>query len=276
MSNRVIASCLMLCYLYSLPSLGSESNHDAKVVFSEKDCVDALKTPSKPGDTQTIESLNILSWNIKKGSQEKWSEDLSKLAEHSNILFLQEAVFEELMKQGGKRTVYWTFTPGYKTRSYRSGLLTVSEFAPDIVCSLRSYEPWLRTPKTVTISRMPLGQSQQPVLLVNLHAINFSLGIESFATQLQSVSSQLAVHKGPIIMAGDFNTWSKKRMATLSAIAAEHHLQALQFEQDYRTKKFGKALDHVFVRGFTVAESSVAQVKSSDHNPISARLELLR
>ena len=43
------------------------------------------------------------------------------------------------------------------------------------------------------------------LMVVNIHAVNFSLGVDVYSKQLLPIGDQIAHHSGPIIMAGDFN-----------------------------------------------------------------------
>ena len=53
--------------------------------------------------------------------------------------------------------------------------------------------------------------NQQLLLSVNLHAINFTLGISDLKQQLDDAADIMRHHTGPIIFAGDLNTWSDER-----------------------------------------------------------------
>lgn len=46
-------------------------------------------------------------------------------------------------------------------------------------------------------------------MVINIHAINFSIGVEVYGKQLDAIGEQVKRHAGPVIMAGDFNAWSR-------------------------------------------------------------------
>ncbi len=75
------------------------------------------------------------------------------------------------------------------------------------------------------------------------------------------------MHIGPMIWAGDFNTWSRSRKKFLEDIAYELWLTWLQPNNDTRFLK----LDHVLYRGIepTYAEV-ITSIWSSDHYPVIA------
>ena len=64
-------------------------------------------------------------------------------------------------------------------------------------------------------------------------------------------------HSGPVIMAGDFNAWSRPRMNALYRFAREMSLREVRFSDDQRRRAFGRPLDFVFYRGLSVHDASV-------------------
>jgi len=54
-----------------------------------------------------------------------------------------------------------------------------------------------------------------------------------------------------------------------------HGLSALTYEPHYRSKVFGKVLDHIYVRGMETQCAETIKVDSSDHNHLWVRLRLL-
>ena len=74
-------------------------------------------------------------------------------------------------------------------------------------------------------------------------------------------------HQGPVVLAGDFNTWSDERMVVVNDLAQRLSLESLDYTNHNRTSVFGNALDHVFYRGLEPVEHDTWIVTSSDHNP---------
>ncbi|PYB23269.1 EEP domain-containing protein, partial [Serratia marcescens] len=85
---------------------------------------------------------------------------------------------------------------------------------------------------------------------------------------LGPIGEQIASHRGPVIMAGDFNAWSRKRINALYDFAGEMALREVSFTDDHRRKAFGRPLDFVFYRNLGVVEASVLVTSASDHNPL--------
>lgn len=254
----------------------TESNHDAPI-FPDRDCCGqaiASPPPAKSLAAEAVEEFKIVSWNIAKGRTAGWRDDLRSFARDAQLVMLQEAVFTDEMRQPHPEPIYWSFSPGYRTDAYRSGVMTLSRVEPTMICSLSSREPWLRSPKTTSITQFRYHEDRLPVLVVNMHAINFTFGIGAYRNQLDTIRQVLADHEGPIIFSGDLNTWNGARSRVLTAMTEQLGLTPVTFEPDHRTRRFGRALDYVFVRGLEVRDSRTVEVETSDHNPLIMTLAI--
>ena len=112
------------------------------------------------------------------------------------------------------------------------------------------------------------------LLILNVHAINFREN-QRYSKELERFLNLLKEHKGPMILAGDFNSWNKKRMEKLQKIAEKLSLTAVSFKKTGKVKSFmGKDLDFVFYRGLELVEAVVIdEHKLSDHNPLFVRFK---
>ena len=110
---------------------------------------------------------------------------------------------------------------------------------------LRAMEPLTRVPKAVVVTRHPFAGLSTSLLVANVHAVNFTLGTSRLRAQLEAVATILARHDGPVILAGDFNTWSTARRRAVDAIALRLGLQALSLAPDERSRFFGEPVDQV-------------------------------
>lgn len=100
--------------------------------------------------------------------------------------------------------------------------------------------------------------------------MNFNFGTP-FLRQIQTVYEAIKDHEGPMIWAGDFNTWSKKRFIELRKITELLGLEWLEPENDRRFLK----LDHILYRGIIPKYATIgSNVKTSDHFPIFAEFEI--
>jgi endonuclease/exonuclease/phosphatase (EEP) superfamily protein YafD len=118
-----------------------------------------------------------------------------------------------------------------------------------------------------------LSNSNDTLLTVNLHAINFSFGIKAYSAQLDAAAKLIRFHQGPVIFGGDLNTWSKRRQRALDQLANELELIPVRFSPDHRTTRFGNPLDHLYVRDLTWQSAETRAVSTSDHNPLFARFQ---
>jgi endonuclease/exonuclease/phosphatase (EEP) superfamily protein YafD len=234
----------------------------------------------EPRDSQVQPStlgseLEIISWNIQKTSNPSWKNDLASLSDSANLVFIQEAVLEADYSASIPANRHREFAPGYRRGELQTGVMTFSENRPTVACDLSIREPWLRTPKATSISQYSLHEREENLLVINLHAVNFAFGIKSYNKQLAALDEYLEAHPGPVILAGDLNTWSEKRLNLVNDFMTSHGLTAVTFEPDNRSKVFGKALDHIYVRGLEAQFAETIKVNSSDHNPLRVRLRFL-
>jgi endonuclease/exonuclease/phosphatase (EEP) superfamily protein YafD len=133
-------------------------------------------------------------------------------------------------------------------------------------------EPVLGTPKMALITTYDLAFSDDDLLVVNVHGINFRTG-GAFAAQMAMIERAVASHVGPMILAGDFNTWSSGRKETLTHMTRALGLSPVEPADDERGFL---RLDHVFVRGLSVRGARfVNGLDSSDHAPIAVALGAL-
>ena len=218
--------------------------------------------------------LDVLSWNIQKASNAGWAEDLAEIAGGVQLAFIQEASLQAQIPQAINTPLVQAFASGYTTSDQETGVMTLSTSNPSLHCNLTSWEPWLGTPKATSITEYPLQDREDRLLTINLHAVNFSLGLENFQQQFSALTDLLSQHNGPVILAGDLNTWSGKRQSLVDRFMQQHGLGPVAFEPDLRTTTFGRALDHIYVRGMRATFARVIPVSSSDHNPLRVRLSL--
>jgi endonuclease/exonuclease/phosphatase (EEP) superfamily protein YafD len=84
----------------------------------------------------------------------------------------------------------------------------------------------------------------------------------------------LAPYKGPLIVAGDFNTWNLERLTIVEKTAERLGMQPVRFTPDRRSLIFDQPVDHVYYRGLVPLDASVVDVATSDHNPMRITFKL--
>ncbi len=207
--------------------------------------------------------------------QEGWETDLIYLSEDADILTIQEAFLtEELKKFLDRRPYHWQLVTAFEYRQAKAGVLTAATIEPNFLCPLRAAEPFTSLPKTILITRYPLANTRHSLMIANIHMINFALDIAAFRDQARQMEKILLHHQGPMIIAGDFNTWSEERLSIIEDMSDRLHLARVDFKTDLARKAFGHTIDRVYYRGLTLEEALVVEVDSSDHNPLLVRFSL--
>ncbi|GMR17391.1 MAG: endonuclease/exonuclease/phosphatase family protein [Gammaproteobacteria bacterium] len=241
-------------------------------------CRDSLAAP-KAGGAAALDpgNISLFNWNIRKERDRNLRQDLNALSGDKDLVLVQEASLRQDTVNGIDSSKFWSFAPGYQLDGEITGVMTLSRVRPLTQCSFVSMEPLLRTPKATSITEYALASTEQTLVVVNLHAVNFSMGTGAYRQQFGQVREALRDHEGPIILSGDFNTWRRKREQIVAELAAVLGLHALSFGEaadDRRVRTFGHVLDHIYVRGLSALDVSTEVVETSDHNPMSATLTM--
>jgi endonuclease/exonuclease/phosphatase (EEP) superfamily protein YafD len=156
----------------------------------------------------------------------------------------------------------------------RDGVMTLARMmtneAPQrILCKYP--EPVLKTPKAALVTSYALGHCDERLMVVNIHATLIRT-IKRAVEELDHLIHHLPQHQGPIIFAGDFNTFTPKYFKAVAGKLEELGLCYVPIPGDPRRPV--DHLDQLFVRGLTVKEIWVeTRIRSSDHFPIRAVLE---
>jgi endonuclease/exonuclease/phosphatase (EEP) superfamily protein YafD len=218
--------------------------------------------------------FSIVNWNIRKGKHAGWAGDLAGLHRDPALLILQEASPRhdawEALAPGHHRS----FAEGFGIRDSTTGVMTVSAARPVSECQLVSLEPWFSTRKATLVTEYALTNSDQNLLVLNIHAINFTFGVGGLEKQLRKAQRIIDAHNGPVIFSGDFNTWRGRRTRMLDELLQDVGLTRLAFSIDHRKRFRGWPLDHVYVRGLDTLQATTQALESSDHNPMIVRLAL--
>ncbi|WP_040976169.1 endonuclease/exonuclease/phosphatase family protein [Necropsobacter massiliensis] len=239
---------------------------------------DNVQCAAATGAVAPIEqnTFGVLVWNIHKGQDQGWQRAVRQFAQGKDFVLLQEVT--------ERQNITGLFSGQFSTALYvtafaylgqQSGVNSLSRFTPQIYCAGASVEPWIRIPKVGNAMRFPLADGRH-LLTVNLHLVNFELNPTYYYRQLTDMMALIAQHQGPIILAGDFNSWNDRRLALIRRLAAQYQLQQVNFTPDHRLRFFGNPLDWVFVRGFNILQATTLQTSSSDHHPLLLELELLK
>jgi endonuclease/exonuclease/phosphatase (EEP) superfamily protein YafD len=216
------------------------------------------------------EHIALLNWNIYKGNGENWQHDLSVFAQDHDVMTIQEATLdEEFTGLLAQNDFNWVMNTAFYLNGTAAGVMTVASADALHSCGFKVKEPIIRIPKSTLVSYYAIDGSEEQLLVANIHGINFTLGLDAYHEQLDKLYDAVIQHDGPIIIAGDFNSWSSDRLSEVHRLVERLSLSSIEYPVNNKTHMFGNAIDHVFYRQLELVSNKVWQVSSSDHNPIS-------
>jgi endonuclease/exonuclease/phosphatase (EEP) superfamily protein YafD len=271
----LIAGCVSVPQEQRALSLGEEGKVTTQSLACETTEPAALREAARRGEaTLDGKAFRVLTWNLHKEEDTGWETDLARFAGGNDLLLLQEVTLRQPLRQVIEDAkLRWVMASSFVYREDDIGVLTASRVKPVAVCTQRMTEPLLRLPKSAVVSWFRIAGSEQTLAVANLHAINFSLTLGNYREQFKGLADLLATHEGPIIFAGDLNTWWQARLDVLDETAKRLQLTPVIFGGEPKLF-FGHELDHILVRGLEVVDAQAIAVKSSDHNPVGATLRL--
>ncbi len=235
------------------------------------------------------QDLCIVSWNVHKLQHDGVHGELEALVADQRVDFL-------LLQEARACTPVPPGMGGHHALSFRSGMLERTDegvMTVGLVPPLRAHrvrskqrELLVLTPKAALISFFQVA-GRGELCIVNLHGLNFDPTGAQLARQLDGLRERIASFEGPLIIAGDFNTWNHARMDVVKDLTDT--LDLIEVKPDEEGGKTGDLpegilgravgfapdlwLDRIFVRGFAPIEVSWRpEYQASDHVPILARL----
>jgi endonuclease/exonuclease/phosphatase (EEP) superfamily protein YafD len=123
----------------------------------------------------------------------------------------------------------------------------------------------------LTTYALPGGED---LLLLNVHAINFREQ-RIYEEELDVLMKKATAHKGPMIVAGDFNAWSQKRTDALHMLRETLSLHIAAFDKGKVKSFMGYPLDFILYRGLQCVETEIMTNHDiSDHHPLLATFRL--
>ena len=230
---------------------------------------------NNPYATISSKTIKVFAWNIYKGRKDNWRNDFLKNSAGHDILLLQEAYLDPAMISVFEHDTPYRFDFAASFLDYDgdnifpTGVAIGSLATPKEIAFLRSSG---REPVISILAKYDLAFSSKQLMVATIHALNF-VSTDKLEAQLTEVAQVLSTHKGPLIWAGDFNTWSMAKLIVLDKIMARLGMRTVFFNPDIRSRLSGNPLDHIYVRGFEVLSSSVIDAPDgSDHQALSATL----
>jgi len=224
--------------------------------------------------------IRLLVWNIQKARRRNWFKDFVDLCHDQHLVILQEAVANSEYDSffDNSRSIEWIMARSFRHRhsGIETGVKTGSIVrSKESECLFSPHtEPVVRTSKMGLATQYELLGSPQKLLVLNVHAVNF-VTLSKYLGQLEQLGEVIASHAGPIILAGDFNTWRPKRYRLFTEMTDAAGLEEAVMERSSRLQHLNQHLDHVYYRDLSLVRiSSLSQIHSSDHFPISVEFEI--
>lgn len=273
--HRIFCLLASLVFLASCAIVPSSGESAAAAAGSELSaCVDSLaRSHGGYGDAIDANGFSLLNWNIEKAKHPDWPSDLERLGKSASIVTLQEAVPElPISRKFGR--LHWSFAEGFGIRDNLTGVMTMSDVHPIAACEFAELEPVFRTRKATLVTNYPISGRDESLLVINLHGVNFSMGLGALEAQLSEATHIISRHHGPVIVSGDFNTWRRGRHNLMEELMGLHGLRPVEFDADFRKRFMGWPLDHILVRGLEATHATTHDLDSSDHNPMLVNLIL--
>lgn len=222
-------------------------------------------------------TFSMTVWNLHKFQRAGWQKALSNQTKRSQLLLLQESMarpaFFQLLRQAN---LQWQQIQAFKLEDEATGVLNASAVAAIYNCSQRELEPVSRIPKSALLSLYPLTGSASPLMVINVHGINFELGMAAYQRQMNKLFRLAEHYPGPVVLSGDFASWGKRRQAYLQNLAQQAKFAEVLPQPDQRSRFVSTPVDHLFYRGLQLLRTDVQDTNASDHNPLWAEFSVLQ
>ncbi|AWY01841.1 hypothetical protein A8139_19150 [Marinomonas primoryensis] len=243
--------------------------------------VESLKIMGSAPSQVLGPNIEILVWNVFKCKKKGWQKDFTTLIHDKDLILLQEAIlnssFDNLFNASSEHQ--WIMASSFMSvkTSIETGVKTGSTVTAEkhYFSASAHGEPITKTKKMLLATVYPLDHPKQSLLVINVHAINF-VSFEKFKAHMDQISQTLEHHDGPILLAGDFNTWNGKRLNYFNELATSFLLEEVEVIRKPRINHLFQHLDHIYCRGLEAVDVQVhTHIHSSDHYPISLSLRTL-
>ena len=224
------------------------------------------------------ERFSLMCWNVYKNNTKHpdFTPFLARYEKSLDFMLFQEANFMDA-KAFDFCDFAFDAAANLEVKGAFYGVLTASRVESTYAQAYLSEvkESFVISHKSLLVSSYPFADGST-LLILNIHAINFRAN-QSYDRELERFLSLLEGHKGALIVAGDFNTWNKKRMQKLDEIRVKLGLDMVPFSKASGVKVFmGKQLDFIFYRGVELVEAkALSEHGLSDHNPLFATFKKL-
>lgn len=245
------------------------------------DSVESVKVMGSASKQMLGPNIKVLLWNVFKCKRKGWQGDFKALSSDKDIILLQEAIVNSPFDSVFKMSLQHQWIMACSFRSTKTNIETGVKTGAAVAAKKHSFtvsqysEPITKTKKMLLATTYPLIMPGEWLLVVNVHIINF-VSFNKFCAHIDQVFTALEYHNGPLIVAGDFNTWNSKRFRYFNQLASLFSLKEMKIKRRPRIGHLFKHLDHIYYRELQVVDAQVhTHIYSSDHHPISATFRTL-
>ncbi|MCB1196768.1 MAG: endonuclease/exonuclease/phosphatase family protein [Deltaproteobacteria bacterium] len=223
---------------------------------------------------QPQQIFSFLVWNTNKINAEVVIDTMGSIKQVPAFSFLQEVSvsLDDQYPFSYFDHYQWTMAKNLylpqkkKFSGVKTGSIYVSNTSQ--VWHSKNKEPLIYIPKPAVASYHPVGNQQFELLTVNVHMLNM-INTQRFLHELESLYAIIDQHQGSVVLAGDFNTWSKRKMSALLDFSHNLGLSEVAFGPDNIHRLSKRQLSFVFTRGILVHQTQVlTSVTASDHYPL--------
>jgi endonuclease/exonuclease/phosphatase (EEP) superfamily protein YafD len=240
--------------------------------------IESLKIMGSASKQVMGPNIEVLLWNVFKCKKKGWQKDFITVTCDKDLILLQEAILNTPFDSHFNKSQQHQWIMARSFRNLKTNIETGVKTGATVAAEKHYFsaskpsEPISKTKKMLLATVYPLGSSEQSLLVVNSHLINF-VSFKNFSTHLDQVFQTLENHAGPILLAGDFNTWNGKRSKYFNQLASSFALKEVKMIRKPKLSHLFRHLDHIYYRGLEVVDVHVhTDIKSSDHYPISLSL----
>lgn len=242
---------------------------------AQDDLLEEWGTGSKSALSTQV-PYRFVTWNIYKGEKDGLEEDYAFFIDNYDFVVTQEFLFDDELEDLAETKLnnYWAFAKSFESGDGWTGVATVSKWQAKQSTAVQSpgKEPITNTPKMSLISLFSIDDGRE-LMIINVHALNFNLSHSAFKKQIDDVISRIQNHVGPMILAGDFNTWADERRTYLLKKTEAIGLTRADLENPMGI--MNATLDHIFYRDVVLSTSMVLDdVFTSDHAPMMVEFSL--
>ncbi len=227
------------------------------------------------------QKFTFLNWNLAKGKNEGIPKDLSKLTKQADLITVQETGFypgeanEDLFPH--QEDLEWHVASSSQNQEGRKTGVAIASRAralkvrPD---ASHAKEPFTLTSKMRMFNTYAIEGKNSHILVVSVHMINYNKN-SIFRAELKSIVERISRHQGPVILAGDFNTWTPGRKKALLDETQKLGLESADSSRGWHAD--WTFLDGTFVRGLKVESDTIPRgIRSSDHKPHLYQFSVLK